>query len=42
MTAGRGIIHNEYHSTEFAKSGGELDTYFSFIFPYLCQILVGS
>eukprot|EP00978_Attheya_sp_CCMP212_P022227 scaffold66031_cov63-Attheya_sp.AAC.4 len=22
MTAGRGIIHEEYHSTEFAKSGG--------------------
>ena len=22
MTAGRGIIHEEYHSTEFAKTGG--------------------
>mmetsp|Transcript_18043 Transcript_18043/g.17365 ORF Transcript_18043/g.17365 Transcript_18043/m.17365 type:complete len:269 (-) Transcript_18043:678-1484(-) len=25
MTAGRGIIHNEYHSTEFAKSGGTME-----------------
>ena len=25
MTAGRGIIHEEYHSTAFAKSGGHLE-----------------
>lgn len=31
MTAGRGIIHNEYHSTEFAKSGGKLLIRFYFV-----------
>ena len=25
MTAGRGIIHEEFHSTEFAKTGGEFE-----------------
>lgn len=25
MTAGRGIVHEEYHSSEFAKRGGVLE-----------------
>jgi redox-sensitive bicupin YhaK (pirin superfamily) len=25
MTAGRGIIHQEYHSKEFTKSGGNFE-----------------
>jgi len=31
MTAGRGIVHNEFHSTSFAKSGGTLE---------MCQLWV--
>ena len=31
MTAGRGIIHEEYHSTEFSKRGGEFE---------MCQLWV--
>ena len=31
MTAGRGIIHEEYHSTEFARSGGTFE---------MCQLWV--
>lgn len=25
MTAGHGIIHNEFHSTNFAKTGGTME-----------------
>jgi len=31
MTAGRGIVHNEHHSTEFSKTGGEFE---------MCQLWV--
>jgi hypothetical protein len=36
MTAGRGIVHQEYHSKEFTKSGGNFGKSFSFSLSLFC------
>jgi hypothetical protein len=37
MSAARGIVHEEYHSTEFSKSGGTFEV---FLFAFVNDIII--